>query len=186
MIKAAFALAIAAAVRCQQMAVEPPEIPPVAVENSVETEERELLKEVTWTAPMPEEHLAHLVACCEKEGVPVEIALALIERESGFQADAVSETDDHGYMQINACHFLNALKWYDLLPKTRPLDNIKYGVWLLAENYRAFGSWGRALMIYAEGYCAMKRPEWVQGFAEMELILLDRADEIRENGGVIW
>ena len=143
-----------------------------------------MVKQEVWTAPMPEEHLAYLVACCEKECVPVEIALAVIERESGFQADAVSETDDHGYLQINACHFVPAMKWQDLLPKTRPLDNIKYGVWLLAENYRTFGSWGRALMVYAEGFCALKRPEWVQGFTERELLLLDRADEIAKNGGV--
>jgi hypothetical protein len=89
-------------------------------------------------------------------------------------------------MQINACHFIPALKYQDLLPKNRPLDNIEYGVWLLAENCRTFGSWGRALMVYAEGFCAMKRPEWVQGFTERELALLDRADDIRENGGVIW
>lgn len=183
MIKAAFALAIAAAVRCQQMAVDPPEMPPVVVEKSVETEERKMVKQEVWTAPMPEEHLAYLVACCEKEGVPVEIALALIERESGFQADDVSETDDHGYMQINRCHF-DVASLMKLYPESDPLDNIEYGVWLLAENYRTFGSWCRALMVYAEGFRAMKRPEWVQGFTERELILLDRADEVRENGGV--
>lgn len=183
MIEVVFSLALAAAVRCQQMAVKPPEMPPMAVEKSVETEERKMVKEVTWTAPMPEEHLAYLVACCEKEGVPVEIALALIERESGFRADAVSETDDHGYMQINRCHF-NVASLINLYPESAPLDNIEYGVGLLADNYRMFGSWSRALMIYAEGFCALKRPEWVQGFTERELILLDRADEIRENGGV--
>lgn len=184
MIEVVFSLALAAAVRCQQMAVKPQEIPPVAVEKSVETEERKMVKEVTWTAPMPEEHLAHLVACCEKEGVPVEIALALIERESGFQADDVSETDDHGYMQINRCHFDVALL-RKLRPESSPLDNIEYGVWLLADNYRTFGSWCRALMVYADGFGAMKRPEWVQGFTERERLLLDRADEIRENGGVV-
>ena len=185
MIETVFSLALAAAVRCQELAVKPPEIPHVAVEKSVETEERKMLKEVTWVAPMPEEHLAHLVACCEKEGVPVEIALALIERESGFQADAVSETDDHGYMQINACHFVPALKYQDLLPKIHPLDNIEYGVWLLAENCRTFGSWGRALMVYADGFCALKKPEWITGVDERALALLDRAEEIRMDGGVV-
>lgn len=183
MIEAVFTLALAAAVRCRQMAVEPPEMPPVAVENSVETEERKMVKEETWTAPMPDEHLAHLVDCCEKKGVPVEIALALIERESGFQADAVSETDDHGYMQINRCHF-NVASLINLYPESAPLDNIEYGVGLLADDYRVFGSWGRALMVYAEGFCAMKRPEWVQGFTERDLLLLDRAAEIKKNGGV--
>lgn len=185
MIEAVFTLTLAAAVRCQQMAVEPPGMPPVAVENFGETEERKMVKEETWIAPMPEEHLAHLVACCEKEGVPVEIALALIERESGFQADDVSETDDHGYMQINRCHF-DVASLINLYPESAPLDNIEYGVGLLADDYRVFGSWGRALMVYADGFYALKRPEWVQGFTERELILLDRADEIRENGGVIW
>ena len=38
----------------------------------------------------------------ERQGVPFEIALAVIERESSYQPDAVSDTGDFGLMQITS------------------------------------------------------------------------------------
>lgn len=42
---------------------------------------------------------------CQKYDVPFALALAVAEKESGFNLDAESKTDDHGIMQINRCNF---------------------------------------------------------------------------------
>lgn len=42
---------------------------------------------------------------CQKYDVPFALALAVAEKESGFNPDAESRTDDHGIMQINRCNF---------------------------------------------------------------------------------
>lgn len=154
----------------------------ITVEKGVE-----IVEETSWTAPMPEEHLAYLVVCCEKYHVPVELALAVIERESGFQPDAVSATNDYGYMQINEGNFECAARDYDLLPKTRPLDNIEFGVMMLdkARDFCGEGfTWERALMVYAMGPSARQDPAWERGTTETISRTMERADEIRESRGV--
>lgn len=136
-----------------------------------------------WDVPMPGDHLAYVAECCEEYGVPVELVLALIERESGFKADAVSETEDYGYMQINRCNFQSAAEDYGLYPETDPLDNIKYGIIFLSAAYEQYGSWDKALMIYAGGPSVIGCQKWRQGYTEKTLALIERAKEIKKEGG---
>ena len=173
MVENLFILIAAAAIRCAQLPDR------MEVKKGVE-----IVEEAAYSAPMPTDHLAHLVMCCEKYQVPVELALALIERESGFQPGAVSDTNDHGYMQINACNFAAARDWYGLEPATVPMDNIEYGIILLAEAFQQYGSWDKALMIYAGGPSVVGSPQWEQGYTAKTRALLDRAQEIRANGGI--
>lgn len=176
MVENLFILIASAAIRCAQL----PD--GMEVEKGVG-----IVEESAYSAPMPVDHLAHLVICCEKYQVPVELALALIERESGFQPDAVSETDDYGYMQINEGNLVWAIRDFDLLPKTKPLDNIEFGIIMLDHARRFCGedfTWNRALMIYAGGPSVMNSTEWEQGYTAKTRALLDRAQEIRANGGI--
>ena len=151
----------------------------ILVERKVERVET-----IDLSAPMQLEHLAHLEYCCIEMGVPEELALALIERESRFTPDAASDTNDYGYMQINACNFAAAREWYGLEPATVPMDNIEYGIILLAEAFQQYGSWDKALMIYAGGPSVVGSPQWEQGYTAKTRALLDRAQEIRANGGI--
>lgn len=70
---------------------------------------------------------------CIKYDVDPVLALAVMKTESGFNANAVSETNDYGIMQINACNhrwLSDAFGDIDLL---NAKDNIKCGVYMLSK-----------------------------------------------------
>lgn len=83
---------------------------------------------------------------CRKYDVPFALALAVAEKESNFDPNAVSRTDDHGVMQINRCNFAY-LRGKGLDPLTRA-GNIEGGVMLLGENLALYGDENRAVMAY--------------------------------------
>lgn len=74
---------------------------------------------------------------CSAQGVPVELVLSLIARESGFKADAISKKGDglcsYGLMQVNPGNAAHPkLLWkYSLTELMLPENNIKEGVAIL-------------------------------------------------------
>lgn len=52
--------------------------------------------------PLSDSLQRYIYEICADEGVPVTLALAMIEHESGFNPEVISSTDDYGLMQINA------------------------------------------------------------------------------------
>lgn len=88
-------------------------------------------------------------------GVPVDIALAVAQRESGFQQSARGVKGEIGIMQLmpNTAAGLR-VNSYD------PEANIEGGVRLLRDNYARFGDWSYALAAYNCGpACAAKGPD---------------------------
>ena len=92
---------------------------------------------------------------CQKYNVPFALALAVAEKESNFNPNAVSRTDDHGIMQINTCNF-EYLRDCGIDPLTYK-GNIEAGVMLLGENLELYGDEGLALMAYNCGRTGAKR-----------------------------
>ena len=92
---------------------------------------------------------------CQKYDVPFALALAVAEKESGFNPDAESRTDDHGIMQINRCNF-EYLRNKGIDPLTYE-GNIEAGVMLLGENLTRYGDEGLAVMTYNCGRTGAKR-----------------------------
>ena len=92
---------------------------------------------------------------CQKYDVPFALALAVAEKESNFNPNAVSRTDDHGIMQINTCNF-EYLRDCGIEPLTHK-GNIEAGVMLLGENLELYGDEGLALMAYNCGRTGAKR-----------------------------
>lgn len=84
---------------------------------------------------------------CLQYGVPYEIALALIQTESGFDVNA-----DNGICR-GLCA-LHRLYWPYELP---PGENIEEGMKLLGSYYKKYGDWGAALTAYAYGHDNGKR-----------------------------
>lgn len=62
--------------------------------------EAEQEPELLYDVPMSDELQRYIREQAERQDVPFEIALAVIERESSYQPDAVSDTGDFGLMQI--------------------------------------------------------------------------------------
>ena len=92
---------------------------------------------------------------CQKYDVPFALALAVAEKESGFNPDAESRTDDHGIMQINRCNF-EYLRNKGIDPLTYE-GHIEAGVMLLGENLTRYGDEGLAVMAYNCGRTGAKR-----------------------------
>lgn len=82
---------------------------------------------------------------CEEAGVPVALALGVIQVESGFHADAVSSRGCYGLMQLNPKYFPDKLS---------PEDNIREGVAYLGRLLEEHGDTAAALTAYAVGYDA--------------------------------
>ena len=85
-----------------------------------------------------------LVSSCEEWGVPLELALAVMEQESGFQPDAVNPaTGCYGLMQLSPKWFPGGLS---------PEENIRTGVSYLGELLELYdGDQARAVTAYYYG-----------------------------------
>lgn len=87
---------------------------------------------------------AVLWEACREYGVMYSLALGVMDVESDFQVDAVSEADCYGLMQLNPKYFPSGLS---------PEDNIRYGVEFLAEKIAQYdGDLEAALTAYHAGH----------------------------------
>lgn len=91
-----------------------------------------------------------LVTVCGEYGVPLHIALGVIQAESSFTEDAINGSC-YGYMQINS---VNSSWLYEAIGVTDlkdPYQNIRSGVYMLGDLYSKQGDWHRALICYNYG-----------------------------------
>lgn len=70
---------------------------------------------------------------CIKYDVDPVLALAVMKTESGFNPDAVSETNDYGIMQINECNHKWLSDAFGDINLLDAKDNIKCGVYMLSK-----------------------------------------------------
>lgn len=85
-------------------------------------------------------------AASYRAGIPPEQALAVGWRESRFLPDVVSDTGDRGPMQVSPY-------WTPEIVEQTTAERIATGVRILAEAYRACGSWAGADRRYRTGRC---------------------------------
>lgn len=86
-------------------------------------------KRSVGTKESPEYIKKLIVAEARRQGVPVELALAIAQQESGFNNIAVSKPNkdgsrDHGVMQLND-------KYHKLKNVYDPVENIRYGIGMI-------------------------------------------------------
>ena len=106
--------------------------------------------------------------CCYYE-IPdyYELALAVMQCESGFDSTSISSTGDYGLMQINNSNFEwleSNLGLYDMLD---PLQNIQAGVYILSNALKEYGAINMALMCYNMGSTKAKEL-WSEGIYSTE------------------
>ena len=103
--------------------------------------------------PMEVEYQGFLYWMAEKYDLDFYLLLALIETESDFKADLISETNDYGLMQINKMNhewISNKLGITDFLD---PYQNMKAGCYILSKLMDSCdGNVTKALMSYNMGY----------------------------------
>lgn len=135
--------------------------------------------------PLSDSLQRYIYEICADEGVPVTLALAVIEHESGFNPEAVSSTDDYGLMQINAVNH----KWLEEKYRTadflNPYQNVFCGITIIGGYIEKYGDFNKALMAYNMGdYGAQKA--WENGVTDTDyptsiLNLMQKYEEERHD-----
>jgi hypothetical protein len=100
----------------------------------------ELAEPVQWTVAR------EIVAASYRSGIPPSVALAVGWRESRFFPGVVSSTGDLGPLQVSPY-------WTPEIVEQTTAQRIATGVRILAEAYRACGSWAGADQKYRSGRC---------------------------------
>lgn len=113
---------------------------------------------VYFDVPLSKELQDYIRNLCDEYGVPIELVIAVIDVESTFRADVVSETNDYGLMQINKCNhewLTDKLGVTDFLD---PYQNINSGVHILSGHLEVTnGDIELALMRYNNGATGAKK-----------------------------
>ena len=87
---------------------------------------------VYYDVPLERPLQDRLFDLCGEYGVPVEMALAVMEQESRFQADVVSEGGDQGLFQINPVNNDWLQETLGLDDVMEPTQNIEAGIYMLS------------------------------------------------------
>lgn len=87
---------------------------------------------VYYDVPLKHPLQDRLFDLCEEYGVPVEMALAVMEQESRFQAEAVSEGGDQGLFQINPVNNDWLQETLGLDDVMEPTQNMEAGIYMLS------------------------------------------------------
>ena len=100
--------------------------------------EAEQEPELLYDVPMSDELQRYIREQAERQDVPFEIALAVIERESSYQPDAVSDTGDFGLMQINICNHRWLYEELGITDVMDPEQNIEAGLYILGQAFQKY------------------------------------------------
>lgn len=116
-----------------------------------------------FNVPLSEDLQDYIRSLSEEYEVPMELILAMIEVESSFNPNAVSGTDDYGYMQINSVNFDSLSEELGITDFFDPQQNILCGTYIISQHLKATdGDITKALMRYNNGPTGAKRL-WEQG-----------------------
>ena len=133
-------------------AAEQADKPPMQFTWEAPLEQPQLLEAITLQlepdgyrvdVPLDREIQAALRAACEESGVPVSLALGLIEAESAFDPEVVSSKGAYGLCQLNPRYFPDDLT---------PAENIAAGIGWLGELLERYEDSAAALRAYNLGY----------------------------------
>ena len=135
--------------------------------------------------PLSDSLQRYIYEICTDEGVPVTLALAMIEHESGFNPEVISSTDDYGLMQINAINHEWLEEKYRVADFLNPYQNAFCGITIIGSYIEKYGDYGKALMAYNMGdYGAQKA--WENGvtsssYSTTILDLMQKYEEVLHN-----
>lgn len=111
--------------------------------------------------PLSKNLQKHIFEISKDNGVPYTLSLAIIERESKFDADAISYTSDYGLMQINRLNIGEMAKKYNSHDMLNAYQNVYCGISIIGKYLKKYkGDEERALLSYNMGdYGATKLRE---------------------------
>lgn len=96
-------------------------------------------------------------------GVPVNVAMAVMQQESGGNPRAKSPAGAYGLMQLMP----GTARALGVDPKN-PLENLRGGLKYLGQQYKQFGTWEQALAAYNAGPGNVRKYKGVPPFRETQ------------------
>lgn len=138
-----------------------------------------------YDIPLSDSLQRYIYEICADENVPVSLALAIIEHESGFNPEAVSATDDYGLMQINTVNHEWLEEKYRTADFLNPYQNAFCGITIIGGYIEKYDDYAKALMAYNMGdYGAQKA--WESGITSTNystaiLNLMQEYEEVSHN-----
>lgn len=141
----------------------PTQAPEPAEEEEPEDEPAKLYYDVA----LPEETQDYIFEMEDKYGVPSEVIVAVIFKESCFNPDAVGGLGEQGYMQINPCNNEWLTKTLGVTDFFDPEQNIECGVYMLSIMLDKYGNVNKALMAYNCGEGGASKL-WSKGITETD------------------
>ena len=80
------------------------------------------------------------------------LCIGLMLHESHFDINCISDTNDHGLMQINIGNEKWLKRELDIVSLDDPYDNIRCGVYMICLYYNEYNDVEQALICYNQGY----------------------------------
>ena len=79
------------------------------------------------------------------------LVMAIIQQESSFQTDVISNSNDYGLMQINEMNHPYLTEQLGVTDFTEPHNNIRSGMFILRKLFEKYESPEKVLMAYNMG-----------------------------------
>lgn len=156
----------------------------VAVNDAKEPKTETVTAEaVFYDIPIDIDLLNHIQGLCANYDIPVEIVLAMIEVESSYKADAVSNVGAVGLMQIIPDFHEDRMMKLNCFDLFDPYQNVTVGMDFLAELIEKYdGNFHKALTAYNHGQKGANDKFFGQGTYQTEysLKVLDIAEKIEK------
>lgn len=126
----------------------------------------------------------YLYEMCVKYGIPEHYTLLLAQmyHESGFDANAISSTNDYGLMQINIYNHEWLKEKLGISDFLDPYDNIEAGVFMMSQFLKKYDDVQKALVCYNRGEGAVKKGTYSTSYSEGVLYDMTLLVEMEFNG----
>lgn len=122
------------------------------------------VEEVTYyDVPLSHSLQRFIYEVCADEDVPVSLVIAMIDHESDFNPEVVSDTGDYGLMQINTVNHEALEEQYRSADMLNPYQNVFCGVKVISSYLKIYeNDYNKALMAYNMGNYGASRA-WENG-----------------------
>lgn len=127
----------------------------------VQEKVQEAPSKLYYDCPLDQSLQDHIMMLCDKNNIPTDLVLAVIEQESSFRQDVISH-NDYGLMQINKINHGWLTEKYGITDFLDPYQNAFCGITMLSGYYNKYQDVDKALMAYNIGEYGA-RAMWTKG-----------------------
>ncbi|WP_293969478.1 lytic transglycosylase domain-containing protein [uncultured Ruminococcus sp.] len=120
-----------------------------------------------YNVPLSDDLQDYIFDVSENYGVPSDVIIAVIQKESNYDQYAVGGSGEQGYMQIHPCNYETLYEELGVTDLFSAEQNILSGAYLLSAFFERYDTINEALMCYNCGEAGANRL-WEQGITETD------------------